>query len=373
MKPVSIAAFTEEMQVFGRKIKHLCSLYSLDFRHNNRRMKKKITIQDIAATANVSKSTVSRVLNGNTPVAESKKKAVLEAIEQLDFQPNIFARGLAGGRSMTIGIMTQNIGSAFYDRIMNGITSGFSGSEYTPIIVDGQWTSELEENAIQTLLGRQVDGLILVGGTTSSVFLKQVQQKKPLVICAREVPDLMDYCIYVDNFQGAYEVTKYLIKAGHTEIAHISGIKAHEDSIKRCDGYKQALIDNGIEPNDNLIVEGSFSGQSGLLAMESLLMRGVSFSAVFACNDEMAQGARLALHRRNIRVPEDMSLVGFDDSPGSPYMTPPLTTMRQPAVEMGQKAALEIMNILADSDYNTLENTVVGSELVIRESVLNIR
>lgn len=336
-------------------------------------MNKKITIQDIAKTANVSKSTVSRVLNGNTPVNEGKRKAVLEAIEQLDFQPNIFARGLAGGRSMTVGIVTQNIGSSFYDQITQGITSRLSGSEYTPIIVDGQWSGELEENAIQTLLGRQVDGLILVGGTTSTEFLKQAQNQKPLVICARQVPELIDYCIYVDNYQGAYQVTKYLINAGHTEIAHITGIKAHEDSIKRCEGYKQALIDSGIEPNEDLIVEGSFSGQSGFLAMESLLMRGVSFSAVFSCNDEMAQGARLAMYRRNIRVPEDMSLVGFDNQASSAYMTPPLTTMQQPAVEMGQKAALAIMNMLADSDYNSPETTVVETELVIRESVLNLR
>ena len=333
-------------------------------------MKKKVTIQDIARTANVSKSTVSRVLNGNAPVNEAKKKAVLAAIDELDFQPNILARGLAGGRSMTIGIITQNIGSSFYDRITHGITSEFSGTDYTPIIVDGQWMGEQEENAIQTLLGRQVDGLILVGGTVSSEFLTQVQNSKPLVILARLVPELSDYCIYVDNYQGAYSATKYLIDAGHKEIAHVTGIKTHQDSIRRCEGYKQALIDAGIEPNEELIVEGSFSGQSGVLAMESLLMRGVNFTAVFVSNDEMAQGARLALYRRSIRVPEDVSLVGFDDQPNSTYMTPPLTTMRQPAIEMGQKAALAIMNMLADSDYNSPETTVVVSELVIRESVI---
>ena len=250
-------------------------------------MSKKITIQDIARTANVSKSTVSRVLNGNTPVNEGKRKAVLDAIAKLDFQPNMFARGLAGGRSMTIGVVTQNIGSSFYDRITMGITSHLSDTEYTPIIVDGKWQSNLEEKAIQTLLGRQVDGMILVGGSASPEFLVAIQQQKPVIFCAREIEQLSNFCIRVDNEDGAYQITKHLIDAGHRDIAHVTGIKSHQDSQNRLAGYQKALADGGLEYNEELVVEGTFNAQSGVLAMESLLMRGANFTAVFAGNDEM--------------------------------------------------------------------------------------
>ena len=148
---------------------------------------KKVTIQDIARTANVSKSTVSRVLNNSTPVNEEKKQAVLEAMEKLNFKPNIFARGLAGGQSMTIGVVTQNIGSPFYDQVTQGIVESLSHTQYSPLIADGQWMPEAERVAIQTLVGRQVDGLIIVGGTLSAAELSEVTGGKPTVVTAREL------------------------------------------------------------------------------------------------------------------------------------------------------------------------------------------
>jgi LacI family transcriptional regulator len=333
-------------------------------------MAKKITIQDIARKANVSKSTVSRVLNDSTPVNAGKRKAVLDAMSKLNFKPNLFAQGLAGGRSMTVGILTQNIGSPFYDRVTQGITSGLSGSRYSPIFVDGQWQGEAEQAAIETLLGRQVDGLVIVGGTMSREVLQGVGQQKPLIIAARDVPGLEHHCIYVDNRQAAYDATKFLIDAGHKDIAHITGIKTHQDAVRRHKGYLQALNDAGIEPNDQLVVEGNFSGQSGVLAAETLLMRGSAFTAIFAGNDESAFGARLALYRRGIRVPDDVSILGFDDQPNSSFMTPPLTTIRQPAFEIGQAAAEAVLNILDGKPFVLPQ---LNTELVVRESVMHRR
>lgn len=332
--------------------------------------RKKVTIQDIADKAKVSKSTVSRVLNDTTPVAQEKETAVLAAMAELNYQPNIFARGLAGGQSLTIGALTQNIGSAFYDTIMSGIISGLKGSAYSPIFADGRWHSEVEQKSLQTLLERRVDGLIVVGGTLSGERLAKLNEQVPVVIVAREIPELHDRCLFIDNFQAAYDITRYLIEAGHRRIAHITGMPTQQDTGRRYNGYAKALTDAGIEVNPDLIIEGDFRRQTGLLAVETLLTRGQPFSAIFTANDQMASGARLALFRRGIRVPEDISLVGFDDQPGSGFMTPPLTTIRQPADSLGETAADYMLHLLKKKPFTP---PTFSTELIIRESVARFR
>ena len=332
--------------------------------------RKNVTIQDIAKKAKVSKSTVSRVLNNTTPVEAKKRAAVLKAMKKLNFKPNVFARTLAGGRSMTLGIVTQNIGSPFYDSVTMGVIKGLAGTGYSPIIADGQWNQELEVAAIRTLIDRQVDGVIMVGGDLDAATLKEVSDEVPMVQAARHLEGWKDRCIWIDNVAAAKKATQYLIEAGHQKIAHIAGIRDHQDSSDRLLGYQQALREANLDESDQLIAQGDFSARSGVLAIETLLLRGVVFSAVFAANDEMASGARLALYRRNIRVPEDVSIVGFDDQPNSAYMTPPLTTVSQPAHEMGEAASKMLVNIIAEQPF---EVPVLPADLVIRESVSRLR
>jgi LacI family transcriptional regulator len=332
--------------------------------------KKRITIQDIAKKANVSKSTVSRVLNDTTPVAPEKETAVLAAMKELNYQPNIFARGLAGGQSLTIGALTQNIGSAFYDTIMRGIISGLKGSGYSPIFTDGRWELEEQQASLQILLDRQVDGIIVMGGTLSGKSLSTLNEQLPVVVVARELAELQNRCLFTDNYQAAYDATRYLIEAGHRQIAHITGEATHQDTGRRRAGFEQAHADAGLALNPDLIVEGTFRRQSGVLAMESLFTRGCSFTAIFAANDQMAFGARLALFRRGIRVPEDVSLIGFDDQPDSAYMTPPLTTVRQPADLLGEAAANYMLHLIKKKPFTP---PTFSTELIIRESVARIR
>jgi len=327
---------------------------------------KKITIQDIAETAKVSKSTVSRVLNDTTPVNDEKRAAVLAAMKDLNFQPNLFARGLAGGKSMTIGILTQNIGSPFYDALDQGVIQRLMGTNYSPIFVDGQWQEDVGATGLRVLLGRQVDGLIVIGGNTTAESLNELKDRTHLIVVARQVEGLEGHCVYIDNTKAAYDATKYLIDSGHEKIAHITGISAHQDSISRLAGYTQALNDANIEFDEDLVIDGGFDGRNGLVALESLLMNRKSFTAVFCASDSMALGARLALYRRGIRVPDDISIVGFDDQPGAEFMTPPLTTVRQPAVEMGHAAADAILQLIAKKE---VELPVFETELVFRESV----
>ena len=330
---------------------------------------KGITIEDIAAVAKVSKSTVSRVLNDSTAVHPEKRRAVLEAADRLGFKPNVVARSLASGRSTTIGVQTQIIGSPFYDAISQGVISELNGTGYSPIFVDGQWQRSEEMKAIRALLGRRVDGLVLIGGDIPGSELAQLCSDLPTIVIARQLPSDRHHCIYTDNVEGGYRATKHLIDYGHRQIAIIRGIEHHPDAIDRFHGYKKALAEAGITFNPGLVVDGDFSAEAGVAGIEELYSRSRPFTAVFASNDMTAFGARLALHRRNVRVPEDISMVGFDDQAESAFMSPPLTTVRQPAKEMG---ALASRSLLALIDGQSFESQAFSGQLQIRESVARL-
>lgn len=330
----------------------------------------KITIADIAAQADVSISTVSRVLNNTAPVAETTRQAVLEAMEALDYQPNIFAQGLASGQSLTIGVLTQHIHSPLYATLGRGIMEGMDHSPYTPLFVDGYWERAREERLVETLLRRRVDGLIVLGGNLPAQWLRETARQVPLIVFGHEVPGLEDQCLKMDDYEGAYKATQHLIDLGHRRIAHVTGNLAHTDAIARRDGYLQALLDNQIEPVPELMAEGEYTEQSGMLAVEMLFTRGRTFSAVFAANDESAYGVHLALYRRGFRVPQDVSLVGFDDIRSSAFTTPPLTTVRQPAMEIGRAAAQAVLKLMQDEPF---ELPQFPMKLIIRESTSRYR
>ncbi len=334
----------------------------------------KVTILDIARKAKVSASTVSRVLRGSAEVTGAKRDAVMQAVEELNYRPNIFAQSLASGQSMTIGVLTQNFGSPFYDGILQGILLGMEDTDYWPIFADGRWQPAIEQQALDLLLDRRVDGFIVIGGQIDEEVLQKVAADTPLIVVARELRTLPDQCLFVDNFAAAYEVTQYLLEMGHRDIVHVTASVVYHETVhdiaQRLAGYQQALRDGGIEPDPDLIVEGNLQQQSGLLAVEMLLARGRPFSAVFAANDQMSFGVRLALYRRGIRVPEDVSLVGFDDESSAAYMVPPLTTVRQPSIEMGQTAAKAILALINGEAVDLPRFT---AELMIRESVARRR
>jgi len=327
------------------------------------------TIQDIAERAKVSKSTVSRVLNDKSVVNEQTRSTVLAAMKSLGYEPNIFARGLASGRSMTVGVVTQNIGSPFYDTVMQGIIKGFAGTGYSPIFVDGQWEERTELKAIRTLLGRKVDGLLLLSGDYPDEQLDQLKKQLPTIVVGTDLPGWENQCVFIDNVGAAYDATRHLLNFGHRNIAFVRGIPHHQDAQRRFHGYTKALDDAGIEVDPDLILESDFTAQSGLLAINTLLLRGKPFTAVFCANDMVAYGVRLGLYRQGIRVPDDVSLLGFDDQAESAVTTPPLTTVRQPAAEMGALAAGALVDLMRGKSR---ELPVLKAELQIRESVARI-
>ena len=295
-----------------------------------------------------------------------KRQAVLEATRRLGFQPNVVARSLARGRSMTIGVLTQLIGSPFYDSVSQGVIAGLSGTGYSPVFVDGQWQMTEEVDAIRALVGRRVDGLVLIGGDVPADEIAELCQDMPTVVVARQLARQQYHCISMDNVAGGYAATRYLIEHGHKQIAMIRGLAHHSDAIDRRQGYERALREAGITPDPALMVDGDFSAESGVSAVDRLLAEGRSFTAIFASNDQMAFGARLALFRRGLKVPEDVSLIGFDDQLESAYMLPPLTTVRQPAREMGAQASQAVLALIAGRQPAP---SLMQGQLQIRESV----
>lgn len=333
-------------------------------------MAKTPTVSDIAQAARVSTSTVSRVLTGSSRVNPEKRAAVLAAIERLNFRPNLTARALARGRSMTIGVLTQSLASQFYGEIARGVEEALLGSGYHPILASGNWRVAEEREAISTLLERQVDGLIVLAGQLAEDELRALARQLPLVVVGRRVAGLEAQCIHVDDFTAAYRAVEHLIALNHRQIAHITGDLAHFDAVERRRGYEQALRDGGLAYDARLVVESNYIEQGGMIALEALLARGVPFSAIFTANDQLAYGVRLGLYRHGLRVPEDVSLVGFDDLLSSAYTTPPLTTVRQSMHGQGQQAAGAILRMLAGEPPDLRPLT---ADLVRRESTRVLR
>lgn len=328
----------------------------------------RVTIRDIANAAGVSPATVSRILNNSAAVDPDKEKLVLQAIERLNFQPNTTAQGLASGRSSTIGVLTQHLGSPFFGDMLLGIELGLRATRYATIFASSQWNLKDDLMVLDTLMRRQVDALIVIGGEIPTERMLELAEHLPLVVVGRQIEGLENQCVCLSNFEGAYRATRYLIEMGHTSIAHITGNLSHQDAHDRREGYLQALQDANLTINPDYIVTGDYTETSGVMGVARLLAvrDGAPFTAIFAANDQMAAGARLALHRRGIRVPEDVSLVGFDDVPNAPYMTPPLTTIRQPALEMGEKAAQLILAML---ENKPVQGVLFPIQLIVRESV----
>lgn len=324
-----------------------------------------VTLEQVAEQAGVSPSTVSRILNGTAAVSQAKKDAVQAAIQDLGFRPNPVARGLAGGKTLSIGVVTQIISSPFYGEALLGIERELERAGYVPLFVSGNWHEDDERKAIETLLSRRVDGVIVLAGRLSDDELTRVADNLPMVVVGRQLAGPQLYSFSFDNRAGARAATQHLIEQGHRRIAFVAGDLMHDDAVERQNGYFDALAAAGIPVDPNLIVQSDYTEAGGMLAVSRLLERDAHFTALFASNDQMAIGACLGLSRRNLRVPDDVSLVGFDDLIMARYAMPPLTTVRQSVYEIGAEAATAMLELLRGA---TPRVQLPPPELVVRES-----
>jgi LacI family transcriptional regulator len=329
-----------------------------------------VTLGEIARAAGVSPSTVSRILNGTARVLPEKQRAVEQAIAQFNYRPNVLARSLASGKTDTIGVLTQTVSSPFYAEWLHGIEDALYEPGFTPLFVSSQWSVEDERSRIEQFIARRVDGIIVLHAQLDEASLIDYARHTPILVLGRSVTNSTSLAgLPLDNLQGARDATEHLIGQGHRGIAFIAGPQNHADAVERLVGYRMALDEAGIAFDEALVEQGDFLEAGGMAAMERLFERGRPFSAVFCANDQSAYGARLAMYRRGVRVPEDLSLVGFDDLPMSSYTTPPLTTVRQPTYEIGRLAAQVIVQLIAKESVTL---SPVPLTLITRETTRRI-
>ena len=319
----------------------------------------------VAERAGVSPSTVSRILNGTAQVSEDKQALVKAVIEELGFRPDPAARSLAGGRTMSIGVLTQFIDSPYYGEALRGIEDELHKANYVPLFVSGHWNEAEEKNRLFMLQERKVDGIIVLTGKLADETLVDMTANIPVVVTGRRLTAPNLFSIDFDNTEGACLAVRHLHALGHRRVAFISGPLDHPDATQRLQGYREEAQRKDMVLDDSLVVYSDYQESGGFRAMNDLLSASVQFTAVIAANDQMAYGARLALHRAGLRVPEDVSLLGFDDLPHSAFTLPPLTSVRQSVYEIGTSAAKAMFDLL---NKRNPPSRLVEAELVVRES-----
>lgn len=327
------------------------------------------TVHMVAREAGVSAATVSRFLNGTAKVSADKRKNIEDVIERLNFKPNVLAQNLKTGSSRTIGVLTQSLVSGYFTDAMSGIEDALKNTGYAPLIVSGHWHADEEAERIELLIARRVDGLVILTGRLTDEQIVDFSRRVPIMAFGRnlDTPRAFGFC--QDHYKAACEAVEFLLLQGHRHIAFIAGPHDHDDARARLAGYRDTLKRHKIKPDPQLIVAGDFHESGGLQAIDQLLESGQRFTAIFAANDLSAYGARLGLYRRNIRVPDDVSIVGYDDLHSSTCTTPPLTTVRQPLFEVGRCLGQGILKMISHEPFTV---DVPPLALVVRESVRRI-
>lgn len=299
-----------------------------------------ITIYDVAREAGVSMATVSRVVNGNPNVKPMTRKKVLVAIERLGYRPNAVARGLASKKTTTVGVIIPDISSLFFSELARGIEDIATMYKYNIILCNSDQRLEKELQLINTLLEKQVDGLLFMGAEIKEDHLQAFSTSSvPTVLAATRDADNILPSVTIDHFQAAYDATQVLLERGHKRIAMITN-PANDPlgGLLRYEGYKKALIDAGIGLDEALVATGNSFYESGLRTMDNFLHLTVPPTAVFAASDEMAIGAIHAVQDTGLCVPKDIEIIGHDNIRLAEMVRPRLTTVVQPMYDIGAVA-----------------------------------
>ncbi|TML83613.1 MAG: LacI family transcriptional regulator [Actinobacteria bacterium] len=324
------------------------------------------TIYDVAQLAGVSTATVSRALNGTGQIAPATRVAIEAAVAKLGYRPNTIARSLVTKSTETIAFLLPDITNPFYAELVAGIQEYALAHDHTMLLCTTEGNAEREEQYLELLRSKQVDGALVDGLVLPPDRIARfVKDGFPIVCLDRDIAAKSIPVVQVDNRLGGRLATDYLLGLGHRHIAHVTGAKALQISQDRLAGFRDAQTDPGLR----LIVEGDFTEAGGYEATRDLIGSGVDFTAVFAANDLSALGVITALVESGRRVPQDVSVVGFDDLRLSAYTSPPLTTIRQPAFEIAQRATEILIDLTRGKRIRKLRH-LLPPELVVRRSAV---
>lgn len=327
-----------------------------------------VTMKDIAKKAQVSVNTVSRALNDKPDISETTKEKIQEIAKQLNYKRNILARNLRTTKTKTIGVVISDNSNPFFAKVLKGIQDATNGQGYQIILCNTEEKYEKEEEAVRLLLELRIAGLLITPTQARIDNLLELKQLGvPFVLLARKIENIMANYVVCDDVPGAYIATSYIIQQGHRKIAFLGGLSGISDAKGRLEGYKQALSENQVEFNPFLVRAGCFDPETGYEAMKQILMEQERPTAVFCFSDYVAMGAIKAIQEKQLEIPEDIAVVGYDDIEFATYLKIPLTTIKNPKYSMGVEATKLLLGII-EGKITQPQQVILKPELTIRES-----
>ncbi|KGQ46450.1 substrate-binding domain-containing protein [Gallibacterium anatis] len=329
------------------------------------------TMKDIARIAKVSTSTVSHVINNTRYVSDEIREKIMKVVNELNYTPSAVARSLKVKETKTLGMLVTATSNPFFAEVVSGVEQYCNQHHYNLIIssIDGN-EQRLQQN-IQTLIQKQVDGLLLMYSDTRHAMVEQLNLNLPIVVMDWWPTELNADKIYENSEFGAYLATKTLIEQGHKNIAIITGKLDKSLAHNRLLGYQKALQDAHLPINPDWIIESHFDFEGGVEGMKKLLQITPRPTAVFACSDTIAVGVYQVAWQQGLRIPQDISVIGYDNIMLAQYLTPPLTTIHQPKAELGKLAVETLLERIKSPDLK-YKTTMLQPQLIWRASVAKI-
>lgn len=318
-----------------------------------------ITIYDVAREANVSMATVSRVVNGNPNVKPVTRKKVLEVIERLGYRPNAVARGLASKKTTTVGVIIPDISNIFFAELARGIEDIATMYKYNIILSNSDQNKEKELHLLGTMLGKQVDGIVFMSGNITADHVEEFEKSPVPIVLAGSIEESdKTPSVNIDYEEAVYDSVKEFIEKGHKNIAFVIGpLHEPKNAQKKLKGYQRALEESGIAYNEELVVEGDYTYDSGIEAFEKLLEASERPTAILVGSDEMALGVVHGAEDKGYKIPKDFEVITSDNTRLSLMVRPQLTTIVQPLYDIGA-VAMRLLTKLMNKEKTT-ENTVI--------------
>ena len=327
------------------------------------------TIRDVAKIADVSPITVSRVINDSNYVSEATRGRVEAAIKELGYVPNMLGPSLRFKQTMTLALVLTDITNPFWTTVARGVEDVAQANGYSTILCNTDESEEKQDQYLQMLLRRRVDGIILVPACSDPEAVRIIKnQGIPVVVLDRQIPGIESDVVRADSENGAYQLTQHLLSLGHRRIAILSGPQTVSTAVDRVAGYRRALAEAGLPDDAAQVYWGEFTHEVGREKTKEALAARPRPTALFAGNNFIAIGAMQALAEKGLRVPDDMALVSFDDIPPIFISDPFLTVSNQPALEMGQKATQLLLDRVTGDLESECQHIVLPTEMIIRAS-----
>ena len=325
------------------------------------------SIKDIARLADVSHSTVSRALRNSPLVNLDTAERIRRIAEESGYRRSAVARSLVTRRTDTVGVVVTNIADPFAAEVVGGIEEAALEREFSVFLANSNGDPTREVHAVRSFEERRVDGIIVTSSRVGALYMPMLARMRvPIVLLNNQHPGEFVHSVVIDNVEGSIAATRHLVELGHRRIAYVGDRYGHESDNERLAGYRQALAAAGLPSDAGYVVRGDGKASGAAAAMEQLLALPQPPTAVFCYNDMTALGALRELRGRGLRVPADLSIVGFDDISYAQYVDPPLTTVRQPMHQMGRLAMETLLRLLAGSESEP--NIKVPGELIVRQS-----